>query len=272
MKKVFVIPVLFLAGITTAALLSFSHPFTKKPDDEKYKVIKVNGQIIIKRSGKSLSTGDELLSSTPLDFKTTDSRAAVISPSKGRFVLTAQANTGKTNLVPGMNNVASRAGALLNIIDLKNHFSGDYVVLEKNKLKISKEAYPMSQKNFFFLRFEYNGESINKRLDFEGDSLVLDRAAIFKIDEKPVAVTEKLPCGLYYRISESNENKPISNFNAVFPDLAVLKTEVQVILDNCSGKKTSERVDEVSAYINEFYGKPDKDNLLEWLQKNFAIK
>ncbi|MBX7094562.1 MAG: hypothetical protein K1X56_07580 [Flavobacteriales bacterium] len=257
-----------LSALGVEILSSFSTGMKKLPDDEKYKVIKVNGQILVKKSGKPLSTGDELLASTPLDFKTTDSRAAVISPTKGRFVLTAQAETGKTNLVPGMNNVSSRSGALINVIDLKNHFSGDYLILDHWKLKIGNEAFPQSDKNFFFLRFTYNGETINKRLKHDGDSVILERSSIFSIDNKPVDEIQKLECGLYYRKSETNENVSIASFNAIFPALKDLTGEIQIVLDNCASKKTAEKIDEVSAYLNEFYGKTDRDNLVNWMKAN----
>jgi hypothetical protein len=245
--------------------------FVPAPIAEKFKVIKVNGEILVKASGKNLVTGDEYLETTPLDFRTQESRAAVISPSKGRYVLTAQAQTGKTNMIPGMNAVSSRAGALLNMIDLQNHFTGNYVILDQTKLKISKESYPMSEKNFFFIRFEYNGETINKKLRAEGDSLVIERAAVFNIDGKAVAETEKLSCSLFYRKSETSENIGINSFTAVFPELKNLHSEVQIVLDNCANKKQSEKIDEVNSYIVEFYGKADRDNLVSWMKKNFKL-
>ena len=265
---------LLLLSVPVLAGLMMTYAFTgsvKLPDDEKYKVIKVNGEIIVKRSGKQLITGDEVLASTPLDFKTAEARAAVVSPTKGRFVLTAASQGGKTNLVPGMNNVASRSGALLNVIDLQNHFSGDYVILDKNRLKISKEAYPMNDKSFFFLRFSYNNETINKRLSFSGDTLILERSSIFSIDNKPVQILETMPCMLFYRNGEANENRNISSFTAVFPDLESLEAEMRILMENNHGKKASEKMDEVMGYVTEFYGKADKDNLQRWINSHFKL-
>ena len=234
--------------------------------DETYKVIKVNGQIVMRKSGKALLQGDEFLATTLLDFKTQDSRAAVISPTKGRFVLTADNSTGKTNLVPGMSNISSRAGALINQIDLENHFKGNYVILESQKLKISKEAYPMNEKNFFFLQYEYEGEVINKKLAFQGDTLILDRSTIFTIDGKQVSMKNDLKCALKYRKSEQNENFLVSEFNLVTPSLNDLKSELEILLSNSPAKKTSDKVDEVGGYLLEFYGQADRDNLIEWMK------
>lgn len=61
-------------------------------------------------------------------------------------------------------------------------------------------------------------------------------------------------------------------FTPVFPDLTELKIEVQIILDEYSDKKTPEIIEEVTSYLNEFYGKPNKENLKKWLSKEFDIK
>ncbi|HRE74249.1 MAG TPA: hypothetical protein PLR45_06130, partial [Flavobacteriales bacterium] len=90
-------------------------------------------------------------------------------------------------------------------------------------------------------------------------------------DNKPVEVKDQLSCSLFYRVSESNENRLISSFTAVFPDLNALKSEFQIVFDNNAGKKTSEKVDEVMGYLTEFYGKADKDNLNRWLNSNFKF-
>lgn len=261
-----------LSLITVSGISAFTIPSVPvKIDDEKYKVIKVNGEIVMRKTGKQLSQGDEFLSSTVLDFKTKDSKAAVISPTKGRFVLSQDNSNGKTNLVPGMNNIASRAGALINLVDLENHFSGNYLILEEQRLKISGEAYPMDEQHFFFLQYQLNGEVINKKLSHDGDTLILNRKEIFTIDGKEVENPEQLQVVLFYRKHDKNENFRISEFTGVYPDLETLKTEVEIILSNSSNKKTSEKVDEVSGYITEFYGKPDRDNLLLWLKRNFSL-
>lgn len=264
-----IIPAVLLLVYSFNSLSSSTVSISNRADkDETYKVIKVNGQILIRKSGKALSQGDEFLSNTLLDFKTNDSRAAVISPSKGRFVLTADNNTGKTNLVPGMSNISSRAGALINQIDLENHFKGNYVLLEQQKLRISKEAYPMHDKRFFFLQFNYQGNEINKKLNFVGDSLILDRSSIFSIDGKQVEVLAEMKCILKYRNSEINTNYPIGDFVLVSPELKDLKKEIEILLTNSPAKKNSEKVDEVSGYLLEFYGNSDRDNLIEWMYSN----
>ncbi len=258
--------------IFSIAVSSFTSKKPLVPDDEKYKVIKVNGQIKNKKSGKDLIQGDEFLSNTPLDFKSPEARAAVISPTKGRFVLTASNKTNNgSNLVPAMNSVATRSGAMLNLIDLQNAFVDNYVIINEVRLKIGKEAYPMDDNRFFYIEYEWNGEVIPKMVSFSNDTLIIKRDDLFTIDGKSVENPFNITLNLYYRIDDKNENHKISTFSAVFPQEKELKEEVTIILTELEKKKDKEKLTEVLSYINEFYGKPDKDNLKLWLADNFKI-
>lgn len=265
--------------VLTLSILVMSSSFAYKnanpnlPDDDKYKVIKVNGQIQIKKTGKNLSQGDEFASNTALDFKTTESRAAVISSSKGRFILTADNNNSKgSNLVPAMNSVATRSGAIINIIDLKNVFFDNYVIIEEVRMKIGKDAFPMiMDEKFFYVDYEYNGEVISKRLKFSNDTLIMSKSDIFKIDGKAIENPYSIEIKLYYRNELKEESTPINTFNAVFPEKNALKQELKIILDELAKKTEKQKLEEVISYINEFYGKPDKDNVKSFLTTHFDL-
>lgn len=269
MRKIYFLLSIFLVGFISN---SFTTKKTLVPDDEKYKVIKVNGHIKNKKSGKDLSQGDEFLSTTPLDFKSPEARAAVISPTKGRFVLTANTTASNgSNLVPAMNSVATRSGALLNLIDLQNAFIDNYVIIDEVRLKIGKDAYPMDDNRFFYIEYEWNGEAIPKMVSFSNDTLIIKRDDLFTIDGKSVDNPFSINLNLYYRIDDKNENHKISTFKAVFPNENELKEEVTIILSELEKKKDKEKFTEVLSYVNEFYGKPDKDNLKLWLINNFKL-
>lgn len=239
---------------------------------DSYKVIKVNGKIYYKKSGDNLKQGDVFASSTKLDFESQQSRAAVISSLKGRFVLSANANSSKSNLLPAMNNMSSRAGALLNMIDLKNHFNGDYLVIGKMELSIGKEAFPLDNDNFFYVQYQYDGETIPKKLpkNAEENKVIFDAEEIFKIDGKPVEVDPETMT-LYYRKVDEKKSVKINDFKPVFPSKEGLKSEVEIIIDEFDHKSDEEKIAEITAYLNEFYGKPDKDNLAEWLKEEFEL-
>ncbi|PHR49274.1 MAG: hypothetical protein COA32_04280 [Fluviicola sp.] len=238
---------------------------------DEYKVIKVTGKILYKNSGKVMSTGDVFNSNVPLKFSSDNSRAAVISKSKGRFVLAPPSKSQKTNLVPAVNNISSRSGGIVNELDLKNHFSGNYLILDRLELPINEKSFPQDKKHFFFLSYQYRGEKIAKKLPSDGNKLILDKNDIFSIDGKSIAPfnTEMI---LFYRDASSKENVMISKFNPIFPDNESLKKEVEVILNEYSEKTEEKKFNEIKGYLTEFYGKPYDDNLNEWLEQFSSSK
>lgn len=241
--------------------------------DDKYKVIKVNGSIQIKKTGKSLQQGDVFQESTPLVFKSPDSKATVINSEKGRFVITNQSSSSTgNNLIPAINNIASRGGAILTIIDLQNLFQGNMCVINNMKIKIACADYKMGDDNFFYLQYVYKGEPINKRLKNSGDSLIIDKSELYTVDGIAIDAPDGPEVNLFYRDNVKKTAQTIGTFNLVFPNETELKEEVKIIIGELKTKTSSQKTDEVLSYLNEFYGKPDKDNVQQWLAKNFGIK
>jgi len=241
---------------------------SKLENKSNYKVIKVNGKILFVKSGADLKRGDEFAMGTPLDFVTTTSRAAVISQSV-RYVLQANSK-GKVKILPATSNVTSRSGVLINLIDLQNHFSGRYLIFENEKLQIGTEAFPMNKSCFFYVKYEYKGESIAKQLSFENNYLTIKKDELFKIDGVRIEAVEK-EMTLYYRNEESKKSYRISTFTPVFPDFTELKAEASILLTGLGDVSVENKITEITAYLNDFYGKPQKDNLSNWLESEFKL-
>ena len=237
-----------------------------------YTVIKVNGNIQIKTSGKSLIQGTIFGEKDELLFGSKESRAAVINPGKGRFVLApgnAGSFTAKTCLGPAMANISSRGGSILNQVDLQNHFNGNYVFIGVNKTQISNYIFPMDSANFFFIRFKYHGEDINKKLLFVSDTLIIDRSRLLTVDNTPIPNPDTTSMKLYYR--KGSESVLLSEFIAVFPNEEELIREITILLDGFKESSSEEKINQVVSYINEFYGKPDKESVKDWLKLKFGI-
>lgn len=234
---------------------------------DKYKVIRVDGKIIFMPTKTPMKKGDVFLSGTALDFVSPQSRAAVISAIKGRFVLTP-AEQGQTKILPAANNISSRSGALINKIDMTNHFNGKYLILDEIELELSNAAYPMNDNNFFYLSYMHNGEKINKKLAFNADHLIISKDELFKVDDQPIDVEEKQMV-LYYKSSDKTDK--INEFTPIFPDMEELKSEIQIILDEFSNKDKEVQINEITAYLDQFYGKPNKENLKNWMEKEFKF-
>jgi hypothetical protein len=238
-----------------------------------FKVIKVNGSILIRTRGISLETGTVFSEKEDLLFRSEDATAAVINSQKGRLIITAKNHdlaAASSNYLPSMYNISSRAGLISKSSDLSSLFSGRYVALDRQGTKIDKETFPMDKDHFFFLRYSYKGELINKKLDFSGDTLIIDRSTLFTIDGTPIPSADNTSIKLFYR--KGDESVFISEFDLIFPDMNQLTKETKIILDEIKGKSVDEKINEVGSYINEFYGRVPRENLTEWMKKRFGIK
>ena len=75
---------------------------------------------------------------------------------------------------------------------------------------------------------------------------------------------------LYYR--QGDKSTKTSEFKPVFPDLEELKDEIQIIREEFSDKTNEVQIQEITAYLGEFYGKPQKQNLNLWLKQEFDLE
>ncbi len=242
---------------------------------QNYRVIKVDGDIVYKKDDNPLQKGSSFKAGEQFLFKSKNARAALILPGKGRFILKPDNSNlafAKANLAPAMSNMSSRSGALVNRVDLENYFSGNYVILNKVKLQISESIFPMNDNQFFYVSYMYRGERIDKLLSHEKDILILEKKELLKIDGIPIDGSEISEMKLkYMNRKENNGRVTISSFTPIFPDLKQLKEEVQIVLDGFSQNSKEDKIKEVLMFINEFYGKYDKDDVLLWLDSEFTF-
>ncbi len=241
---------------------------------ENYRVIKVNGQIIYVNTGNNMAQGDVFAEDENLSFQTQNSRAAVINPNTGRFILTPEnyddLSSGNSNFLPAMSNLSTRGGAINNQADLENQFSEYLTIIHSASYHINPNAFPMNENNFFYLTFNYQGEDINKKLDSDGTKLVLSRESILSVDGNPIPGLDVPVVTLNYM--RDGEPSYISDFVLTFPDPDELNPEIQIILDESKEKSYNAKVNDISGYIFEFYGKPDKEDVMDYLEEEFGLK
>jgi hypothetical protein len=238
---------------------------------DNFKVIKIEGKISFVKTGKDLLVGDQFASDEKLNFTTENSRAAVISKLKGRFVLTADSKGGKaTNLVPAMANVETRGGTLLNDLDVKNYFSNRFLLLNEHFVKITSKSFSLSASSYFYLQYEYNGEKVAKKLSHRGnDSLELSAEKIFTIDNKAVSIPLETKVTMYYKDGTKNKTYKVNTFQLIVPNNKELKAEITILVDELGNKTVTEKKAEILAFLYEFYGNPQKENVDLWLKEQF---
>lgn len=238
-----------------------------------YRVIKVNGGIIYVRTGNNMAQGDVFTEDEDLSFQSPNSRAAVINPNAGRFILTPDnyenLSTAKSNFLPAMSNLSTRGGIINNTTDLQNQFSDNLVLLHEATYYLNPYQFPMNENQFFFMKFRYKDEEINKKLIFEQNKLIFSREEILKVDQIPIKEFDQPDISLYYY----NNGVPeyISDFNLILPDMEQLNSELKIILDESPEKSFNQKVNDISGYLFEFYGKPDKQDVIAYLEKTFGL-
>jgi hypothetical protein len=238
-----------------------------------FKVIKVNGTILLKAKGISLETGTLFSDKEDLLFKSEDATAAVINSQRGRLIITSNnhdLSTAKSNYLPSMYNISSRGVSVLASSDLSSYFSGRFVVLIKQGIQVDSNIFPMDREHFFFFRYIYDGEEINKKLEYEGSTFYIDKESLFTVDGKPIPNSDNTKIKLFYR--RGNESVPINEFDLIFPDMKQLSKETEIILNEMNEKSSEDKIKEVGSYITEFYGKIHHEQLVSWLETRFAIK
>jgi hypothetical protein len=260
----------------TCILVCMAGFFNLQAQDQ-FTVIKVNGNIVIQRTGTILNIGTDFSQNENLLFQSTDSRAAVINPVRGRYILTSETSSAfresKSVFLPASGKVSTRAiGGIHNVNDLKNYLEGYFVIFDQIKIRISPDVFPMNEKMYFYIRYTYKNEVINKKLSFKADTLIILKNELLTIDGQQIPnpdITEmKL---MYMEEGEKFVSTPICSFIPVFPDFELLKEEVSIIIDKMKGKPYKEIFLEISSYINDFYGKPDETNLRYWLRESFGL-
>lgn len=260
-----------IATLTSVLILSFSGSKTiLKP--ENFTVIKVDGKIRIVKTGKELSTGLLFLDNEKLSFETPESRAAVISSKGGRFVLVPNAKSGKaSNLLPAMSNVATRSGALLNTLNIINYFGEDFLLLDSLGINIPSGEFEMNEKNFFYLKYIYQDDTIAKKIPYDGQDLILSAKNIYTIDSELVEVPEKSEVKLYYTRGTTNKGVYLTSFILWTPSKEQLKTELSIIKNSMSKQSADEKREAIMAYLYQFYGSLQKKNIEDWMESNFNI-
>ncbi|MFH2095220.1 MAG: hypothetical protein ABIJ16_05930 [Bacteroidota bacterium] len=262
--------------ISILACLLFSFAYAQAP----YKVITVNGDIVAKNAGVKLKNGIEVKSDDNFDFLAPGSRAALINPDFGRVLLT-ESNSGnafsKAAFAPAMSSVKTR-GFVSDIIftqsQLSEFFSDNLLVIDRLEIRIDEELFPQNDKGYFFLRYMYNGEEINKRLSFKSDTLIIDKSELYTIDGVPIPNPQVDQMKLYYYELLGDNSKAIfiSTFALVFISNEQLKEEAGVIISAMEGQPYDQIFSEVYDFITSYYGDINNSYVESWLEKEFNLK
>ena len=257
---------------------------SKLSAQQTYTVIGNKGDVMSNSLGRPYQAGDIISAEEQVTFKGIEDLVGLIRSDGRRFVL--KNVEGKKNfttnmkscIVIGQTRVEWKNFLLNTRDDLRFYFSErPYIFLDSvSKIRINPKTHPQTGSQFFYFTFKWKGpkgwETVDKKLNYKKDTLLLYKSSIFSVDKKPVKQEDVKDYVLMY--FNKGELIKIGPFNVEFPDEDRLKAEVKIIVEtqrknNFSDKSISA---EVEGFINQFYGNTDKINIQNWLAKHFDIK
>ena len=242
-----------------------------------YTVLSVKGEIILEKTGRAIQEMDEICANDKLTFSSSDSKAAVLSSDQGRFIIKPSKKKNADNLtayvksvlMQGTGNLSSRGE-----ISLENEFGENYFVVGKYRLQVDLKSYPMDESNFFYLKYQYGGNDINKKLKYENDWLLIDKESVYKIDDKDIEQDKIKTVTLYYYEKEKNTSTKITSFGLAFANENKLGKELgdYINLLKGAGKKNEVIINEVLLYLTDVYGNINSENVRIWLGEKYGLK
>jgi len=259
-------------------LLSFVFFVSEANAQDYFTVIKVSGNIVIERTGYPLGTGTSFARNENLLFRIPESRAAVINPELGRFLLTSENiddfKNSKSNFLPSSGRIRTRSVKIVtDKYDLPAQLEDNYLLLKENRILIDTALYPMNSKKFFYLTYGYNSKKINKKLSYNSDTLIIRQNELLAVDGSQIPPSDIKQMELiYYQEGDSFIIKPVCSFSPVFSDVDILWKEISVIIHQMEMNNNEEKYNEIKAFIQEFYGNIDETNLKRWLNEDLGFK
>ena len=244
---------------------------------QDYYVLQVKGTVKKARTGATIKTKDVIKADDQLVFSSPTDAVAVVSPKSGRFILKPGKSVKANELMsyvrdalnPGSTRLSTRSGSLNNMLDLKVFFQQPLLFLPELQYPVNAQNFPINEKNFFFIQFQYNGDEINKQLKINDSSLlIINRKDLFKVDGKSVVETEAKGLALHYYSNSGPIAVCLLSFNLA--NLVVVRSEVDVLVEALgqSEKNQAKIQSEILNYLSEQYGKVDGDNLKRWMKQN----
>jgi hypothetical protein len=232
---------------------------------QDYVVLNVKGSVSTPGRG-NLKPKDKLKASDKLVFATSKDAVAVVGAKTGRFVITPSPKAKDNELMvyvkdaitPGTKKLSTRSGLFNNALDFAQYFKDTVLLLPVMKYRTS---YKQDEKNFFFIRYNYKGEEISKKLSASGDTLIIIRSELYSVDKKPIEAIEVSDMRLLYL--EGSEIHSLAKMNVTSPNPDELTEGIKALKTVFPEKEIR---DEAISYLTELYGKVDDSNFDAWLR------
>ena len=252
----------------TVALLIMLTFSMSLAEAQEYYVIQVKGTVK-KSEGTILTAGQTINANDKLIFGSATDAVAVANAKSGRFVIQAKptAKPGefisfvKDAITPGVKRLSTRHGELNTLVDFQTSFKEIHLLLPELKYRVNAANFPLSENSFFFIRFAYNGEVINKKINWSADTIIINREQLFTIDGNKIEATSAQDLKLYYFTNGTSQLITSLRFDVTSQE--TLQSDAHEFA-KVYPKDDRKLKEELFLFLNEFYGKVDEGNFNRW--------
>ena len=235
---------------------------------QSYTAIHVMGKIYLPDRQEYLTRGTKILETENLEFQSEDAKAAMLSSSRGRYVIQPGPKSTSTDnlafalssvITPVKGQMSTRAGSINNPLDFEKQLGEAPVAWLNDELafEVSSSSYPIDEDRFFYLAYTYQNETINKKLSNDGQSLKFMKSEIYKVDDQPIAPDAVSDMELFYYDAQKGEAQLITRpqlVNITADEFSELKASVGA----GNGEDSNGALLE---FINSLYGKCSAEEL-----------
>lgn len=243
---------------------------------QTYTVVRAQGKVTLQSGTKTLRRADKF-KAAPLQFSAPGDFLVVLDEKEDAFVLYPGA-TLKKHETKHLPPTGARPGLILSDLQLRTFLEDNDSLLLLNgqySLLLGQDAFPMDDQHFFYLQYIWRGDTINKKLSFRQDTLLIKADELYKVDGNPVdpmEVSEKHY--LFYlntRTQKSVAYPPSGNpLYILRPDDDAIQKEMKMILHPHKDKPFYLRFQAAMTYLREIYGTPgdaEVEHLIKTLHK-----
>lgn len=229
---------------------------------QTYSVIHVIGKIYNSKTNQYLKAGIKLDENSKLKFETPDAKAAVLSSTKGRYIIqNASEESAQNNLFyalasvlsPARGKMSTRAGGINNQMDFNKKFGEGRTawIGDVYKVSVSPIAYPIDENHFFYVSYEFNNETINKKITNRNDTLIFEKSDFYAVDEFPIDPRKTSNLVIYYYDVSKKVSSKITSI-----DFAIVgQDELIEIINSLDELNESEVIVALQEIVSSMYGK-----------------
>lgn len=233
---------------------------------QEYHVINVKGSVAVVGKTGNLKPNDKIKADDKLKFSSPSDALAVVGTKTGRFIISPSKRSKdgellslvKDVITPGTKKLSTRSGLFNNTLDFTQYFKDTLLFLPVMKYPVNAK-FRANEKSFFFIRYAFNGEDINKKLEMSGDTLVIVSNELFSVDKKPVEPASVSNLRLFHM--DNGQVTQFAKMHIVVPNPVDLAEGVKVLQRVYHSKDVKE---EAFSYLSELYGKIDEANFTTW--------